>query len=378
MRSQSALQAPGIGTWDPAAMQHAMQLMSQQDPSASVYAGQLEEDTPQQPVSNPALMQRLSVMARQPADSPSLRPFNMLGSPAAGVGGSSQPRQTFGVSPSAQQAYAGDAAAMGEEGLAMMQGVAGFDAMQPQQVQGSDAMQPESYLDWTASSAGTASIAGIAGAGPSSGLGSVSSKSFALHRESPEQQAALPRQSTASTFPGFQPVSPSVPAKSSKPKSSQLKHARRSTATEVSDSKVHASASEVAQDEASEFAAARGRLQSAARQSTAAAGLLSSASRTIPAHWPGLAVDSKQPRQLAFSDQQESISRQKGERGVEAKTTEGDTVPSNPLGAAAGNSKAKPSIAQRIRSSIFAGKAASEPAEQPAQVCECAVLCCAA
>lgn len=375
MRSQSALQAQ-IGTWDPAAMECAMQLMSEQDPSAAMFAGQLDDEGPQQPVTNPAVMQRLSVMARQPADSPSLRPFNMLGTPAVGVRGSSQPRQTFGVSPSAQPAYAPDVATAGEEALAMMQGVAGFDAMQPRQVQGPDAMQPESYLDWTASSASTA---GIAGAGPSSDLSSVASKSFALHREPPEQQAALPRQSTASPFPGFQPVSLSVPAKSSKLKSSQLKHARRSTATEVSDSTVHASASAIAQDEVSEFAAARGRLQSTARQSTAAAaGLLSSASSTMPAHWPGLAVDSQQPKQLAFSNQQESNSRHRAGKGLEARNREGDIGPSNPFEGGAKSAKAKPSIAQRIRSSIFVGKAASELAEQPAQVCKCAVLYCAA
>lgn len=66
-----------------AAVQEAMQLMFGQEscsmPSVSdVEAAQNKDASPSY---KPALMQRLSVFARGPGDTPSLRPFNMLGTP---------------------------------------------------------------------------------------------------------------------------------------------------------------------------------------------------------------------------------------------------------------------------------------------------------
>ena len=67
-------------------MQEAMQLMFGQDGNPLPYPMQGPLDTAVQQsldmLSNkPAVMQRLSVLARAPADSPSYRPFNMLASP---------------------------------------------------------------------------------------------------------------------------------------------------------------------------------------------------------------------------------------------------------------------------------------------------------
>lgn len=78
-----------LGTEAPAAaMQDAMQLMFRPDgtamhfPLPSTAQQDQEQQQEQGLLSNkPALMQRLSVLARGPADSPSLRPFNMLASP---------------------------------------------------------------------------------------------------------------------------------------------------------------------------------------------------------------------------------------------------------------------------------------------------------
>ncbi len=65
-----------------AAMQEAMQLMFGQDggymPAALELGAQGGGGTPD---TKPAVMQRLSVLARGPADAPALRPFNMLGTP---------------------------------------------------------------------------------------------------------------------------------------------------------------------------------------------------------------------------------------------------------------------------------------------------------
>lgn len=74
-----------------AAMQDAMQLMFGPDGTtmhfplpSTAQQDQEQQQQEQGSLSNkPALMQRLSVLARGPADSPSLRPFNMLASPDA-------------------------------------------------------------------------------------------------------------------------------------------------------------------------------------------------------------------------------------------------------------------------------------------------------
>lgn len=80
------------GASQAAAMQDAMQLMFGPDGTAMQFplpitAQQDQQQQQQQehglPSSKPALMQRLSVLARSPADSPSFRPFNMLAGPDA-------------------------------------------------------------------------------------------------------------------------------------------------------------------------------------------------------------------------------------------------------------------------------------------------------
>lgn len=81
------MQEPAQST---AAMQDAMQLMFGPDgtpmhlpaPSTS-QQDQQQQELEGPPPNKPALMQRLSVLARRPADSPSLRPFNMLAAPPA-------------------------------------------------------------------------------------------------------------------------------------------------------------------------------------------------------------------------------------------------------------------------------------------------------
>lgn len=82
-----------------AAMQDAMQLMFGPDGTAMQFplpstAQQDQEQQQQQehgwPSNKPALMQRLSVLARGPADSPSFRPFNMLAGPDASTSFSQQ------------------------------------------------------------------------------------------------------------------------------------------------------------------------------------------------------------------------------------------------------------------------------------------------
>ena len=80
------------GAAQAAAMQDAMQLMFGPDGTAMQFPlpGTAQQDQQQQqqqehglPSNKPALMQRLSVLARSPADSPSFRPFNMLAGPDA-------------------------------------------------------------------------------------------------------------------------------------------------------------------------------------------------------------------------------------------------------------------------------------------------------
>lgn len=83
-----------VGVQEPAhsaaAMQNTMQLMFGPDgtPMHLPVPSTPQQDQQQQelegsPPNKPALMQRLSVLARSPADSPSLRPFNMLAAPPA-------------------------------------------------------------------------------------------------------------------------------------------------------------------------------------------------------------------------------------------------------------------------------------------------------
>ena len=100
-----------------AAMQDAMQLMFGPDGTAMQFplpnTAQQDQQQQQQeeehgpPSNKPALMQRLSVLARSPADSPSFRPFNMLAGPDASTSLSqpavflSQPQdETEGLGPS--------------------------------------------------------------------------------------------------------------------------------------------------------------------------------------------------------------------------------------------------------------------------------------
>ena len=99
-------------------MQDAMQLMfgpdgnAMQFPLSSTAQQEQQQEQQQQqqhgsPSNKPALMQRLSVLARGPADSPSFRPFNMLAGPDASTS-FSQPvaflsqlqNETDGVAPS--------------------------------------------------------------------------------------------------------------------------------------------------------------------------------------------------------------------------------------------------------------------------------------
>lgn len=76
------VQADGQEPAQDAAVQEAMQLMFGQESNPMPFTSDAEaahEDA--SPSYNPALMQRLSVLARGPGDTPSLRPFNMLGTP---------------------------------------------------------------------------------------------------------------------------------------------------------------------------------------------------------------------------------------------------------------------------------------------------------
>ena len=77
--------APEEGSAQDAAVQEAMQLMFGQNGPYLPADSQAGFD---QGISTnkPALMQRLSVLARGPADSPSFRPFNMLGTPDTMLG----------------------------------------------------------------------------------------------------------------------------------------------------------------------------------------------------------------------------------------------------------------------------------------------------
>ncbi len=77
------VQADGQEPAQDAALQEAMQLMFGQDSNPMPLTSDAEAAQPEDasPSYNPALMQRLSLLARGPGDTPSLRPFNMLGTP---------------------------------------------------------------------------------------------------------------------------------------------------------------------------------------------------------------------------------------------------------------------------------------------------------
>ncbi len=77
------VQADGQEPAQDAAVQEAMQLMFGQDSNLMPFTSDAEaaQNEDASPSYNPALMQRLSVLARGPGDTPSLRPFNMLGTP---------------------------------------------------------------------------------------------------------------------------------------------------------------------------------------------------------------------------------------------------------------------------------------------------------
>lgn len=89
MQGGDAGRASLVGMPEPAqsaAMQDAMQLMFGPDGTAMHFPLPTAQEQQQQelegpPFNKPALMQRLSVLARGPADAPSLRPFNMLAAP---------------------------------------------------------------------------------------------------------------------------------------------------------------------------------------------------------------------------------------------------------------------------------------------------------
>lgn len=353
MGDQAALQAE-LDPWDPAAYQNAMHLMTNQGTPSFLSSIQAEADAEDQPISNPAVVQRLSVMARQPADSPSLRPFNMLGTPAPDVGVLPQPRQTLGHSQAAEQAYANGLTAAHEQEVASMQAGYGSEFWGAREVQLGVGAQQEECLDWTAGSASTA------GKAQDSDVPSVASRSFALHRQ-PDKQAAVPQQTTASPFPGFQ-----LGNTHNKPKPSQLKHARHSNAAGPSDNNAGGLLSHEA---ASALTQSREGLQSSARHSSTAplgSRLQPSADSTIPAHWPGL--DHGPGKQLGLDNKSDLRTRQDQQVGskLAKKSKVAATLGSTAVGEAVTSSKTKPSIAQRIRSSIFGGAAAPQ---QPIQVC---------
>ena len=77
------VQADGQEPAQDAAVQEAMQLMFAQESSRMPFYSDAEaaQNEDASPSYNPELMQRLSVLARGPGDTPSLRPFNMLGTP---------------------------------------------------------------------------------------------------------------------------------------------------------------------------------------------------------------------------------------------------------------------------------------------------------
>ncbi|KAL0021382.1 hypothetical protein WJX77_010237 [Trebouxia sp. C0004] len=80
-RSLVGVQADGQEPAQGAAVQDAMQLMFGQEgrPTSFVSDAEAAQDEDASPSYKPALMQRLSVLARSPGDTPSMRPFNMLG-----------------------------------------------------------------------------------------------------------------------------------------------------------------------------------------------------------------------------------------------------------------------------------------------------------
>lgn len=77
------VQADGQEPAQDAAVQEAMQLMFGQESGPTPFTSDAEaaQNEDASPSYKPALMQRLSVLARGPGDTPSLRPFNMLGTP---------------------------------------------------------------------------------------------------------------------------------------------------------------------------------------------------------------------------------------------------------------------------------------------------------
>ena len=77
------VQADGQEPAQDAAVQEAMQVMFGQESNPMPFTSDAEaaQNEDASPTYNPALMQRLSVLACGPGDTPSLRPFNMLGTP---------------------------------------------------------------------------------------------------------------------------------------------------------------------------------------------------------------------------------------------------------------------------------------------------------
>ena len=86
------------------AVQEAMQIMFGQDNSFMPPALDSQAQDQQDMMSNkPAMVQRLSVLARSPADAPSLRPFNMLGIP--GTANDSVPLAQYTTQSDGQAGY---------------------------------------------------------------------------------------------------------------------------------------------------------------------------------------------------------------------------------------------------------------------------------
>ena len=397
VRSQSVLQSQ-VGAWDAGALQQATHyLHTQQSPAPDTYEAEAAAQDEQPVVSNPAMMQRLSVMARQPADAPSLRPFNMLGTPSMqpmgspsigpigslgthqlgslscgipmGLGpGSLQAMHSMGTSQTMHQASEESAGPDGDR-QARLQAEPELGTWLTQQPVGSS--EADAYMDWTA------------GAEHADGVPPLASPSFVVQQSQPREHAAAPRASTSSSnssnpFPGFQPVGRSdepcgqlsqPPAGSSG--RSPLRQARpsRTSALLVDPGSVS-------------FERA---LMQQARNSAAAAvdkqdlpGRLPLGHSTTAARWPAVDADvqlsQKQSQKLAqaggehaLRDQAEAQDASKEGAGLRKSGFQALTQR-----ASQARVKAGAGMMQRIRVSLFGGKAAAAAAAaaaQPGQVC---------
>lgn len=407
VRSQSVLQSQ-VGAWDPAALQQATDyLHSQQSPAPDTYEEEAAAQDEQPVVSNPAMMQRLSVMARQPADAPSLRPFNMLGSPSIGPMGSlgidklgipsfgtppgspsfGNPIGSPSIGPDSLHAMHGisdshsfhrtsqESAGADDNMQARLQAELGSGMSQPEQAASSS--HSEACIDWTA------------GAELADGTPPLASRSFAVQQSQPRKQAAGPRESSSSSsssrnpFPGFHPVgqrNDDPPGRRSQPTAgssgrSQLRQVRQSrkSALVVDPDSVSFEQALMQQGQNRSAAAASADGQQQAPNS------LPRGHSTIAAHWPGIDANEQQSKKHIQQHKQtgdEHAATEGEELGKAGAALRRSGVQALTRRASQARGKAGASMVQRIRASLFGGKAAAAAAAQPGQVCGTTPLSC--